>query len=199
MRRRSTATLNGNVGPDAAVHADLGTGISYGSFQLRGDAAATVVERLKLSDAAVAAINAQPNGYFSIGASLTSGDGRGRLFAASSADGAQRLVLELAPATMPDPTPAPAPSPTPTVTDVDARFPEFLPATVTVYQGDTVRWTNPDTFAGHTVTSDTRAWRRGSLDRAPSPSFSVIFDEVGVFEYHCQVHPGMAGTVEVIP
>jgi plastocyanin len=68
----------------------------------------------------------------------------------------------------------------------------FAPAAVTVLQGDTVVWTYGPTDRNHTVTADD-----GSFDSATD--FSVRFDTVGTFGYHCKVHSFMKGTVVVDP
>jgi Cupredoxin-like domain len=60
--------------------------------------------------------------------------------------------------------------------------------------GQSVRWTNQD-GAAHTVTADDGAFDSGSL--AGGKSFSFAFDRVGTYAYHCNIHPGMKGTVTV--
>src|SRR5438552_3017259 len=70
----------------------------------------------------------------------------------------------------------------------------FVPPTTTVRVGDTVSWTNRDTFS-HTSTSDTGAWNSDVI-RAGS-SFSFTFRAAGTFAYHCAIHAFMHGTIEV--
>ena len=76
----------------------------------------------------------------------------------------------------------------------------FIPSTVTINVGDTVSWTNSD-VAAHTITS-------GSVTEGPTGIFdsSLVmagvayehtFNEPGIVEYFCMVHPWMAGTVTV--
>jgi plastocyanin len=76
----------------------------------------------------------------------------------------------------------------------------FSPVSIKVNAGDTVKWTNTDT-AAHTVTG-------GSLDDGPSGafdsgliiasgSFEHTFDEAGIYNYFCVVHPWMIGNVIV--
>jgi len=70
----------------------------------------------------------------------------------------------------------------------------FIPPYVTVDVGETVTWTNDDN-AAHTVTSND-----GSFDSSlfmAGHTFSHTFDEPGVYEYICMVHPWMVGTVLV--
>jgi len=89
--------------------------------------------------------------------------------------------------------------------DVQVSNNFFSPATVTILQGDTVRWS---WVAGsHTVTSGSGAAAPGSgiLFDAPSTSsntiFSFRFNTPGTFLYFCRPHEfiGMTGTVIVDP
>jgi plastocyanin len=57
-----------------------------------------------------------------------------------------------------------------------------------------VTWTNTDSIA-HDVTSDTGVWNSTSM--APGTQFTFTFQTKGTFPYHCAVHPGMVGTVNV--
>ena len=72
----------------------------------------------------------------------------------------------------------------------------FAPATVNVNTGDTVTWTNNEGGGiPHTVTSDAGAFDSGQLQGGQT--FSRTFAQAGSFAYHCEVHPGMKGTVVV--
>ncbi len=77
----------------------------------------------------------------------------------------------------------------------------YLPTDVVVSVGDEVIWSNDDTVL-HTVTSGTTQddesgenFDSGLFD--PDETFSVIFDEVGVYPYFCTVHPWKTGSVTV--
>jgi plastocyanin len=70
----------------------------------------------------------------------------------------------------------------------------FTPQDVTIPVGETVQWINLDTVR-HTSTSDTLVWDSGLL--AEGDTFEFTFDDVGVYPYHCTVHPTMTGTVTV--
>jgi plastocyanin len=70
----------------------------------------------------------------------------------------------------------------------------FSPASLTVPIGTTVIWTNND-FTTHTVTSDTGLFDSGSINNGGS--FNHIFNDKGVFNYHCTIHAEMKGTVTV--
>jgi plastocyanin len=80
------------------------------------------------------------------------------------------------------------------VHDVGAQFAAFGPSPVDVLPGETVAWTNVSDRR-HTVTSDTGAFDSGDL--LPAGRFTWQFDEPGAFAYHCTVHEGMVGEVDV--
>jgi len=86
--------LNNNSGLSDRIFRDLGTGTRYGRFPISPSGHGPV--RLRLNHAAVADINAARGGYFSIGGSLLSIDGREEfLFGRSGPGGVQRLVVEV--------------------------------------------------------------------------------------------------------
>lgn len=92
-------------------------------------------------------------------------------------------------------TPSPTcPPGTPTTAAVSIVNFAFNPQTVTISQGSTVRWTNTAN-RNHTSTSNTNLW---STTIGPGQSFSFTFNSVGTFAYHCNIHPIMTGTVNVI-
>jgi len=78
----------------------------------------------------------------------------------------------------------------------------FLPYTVTIDLGGTVTWENPDVSA-HTTTSFKGSisgvigleWDSGLMLR--DQSFSHTFDNEGMYDYFCMVHPWMQGQVVV--
>jgi plastocyanin len=72
---------------------------------------------------------------------------------------------------------------------------KFSPSTITINKGSMVAWTNNDPVA-HTVTSDSGTELTSSLIGTGN-SYSHIFDTIGVFDYHCSVHPSMKGKVIV--
>lgn len=77
------------------------------------------------------------------------------------------------------------------VTTEIARFTFESPIEIAV--GASVTWTN--TEEPHTVTA-----RDGSFDSGRIPqgeSFTHTFEEAGTFDYFCQIHPAMEGTVVV--
>ena len=76
----------------------------------------------------------------------------------------------------------------------------YLPASVTVNNGDTVVWSNDDT-AAHTVTSGTpTGGPDGAFDSGLSlagSSFEIVADTSGSYDYFCMVHPWMTGNLRV--
>jgi plastocyanin len=91
------------------------------------------------------------------------------------------------------------------VTDVTIQNFIFAPATVTIVQGETVRWTNLDFFR-HTATSQAGAGSGvpsgvfGSPQLLQNQNFSFTFNNAGTFDYFCVVHGiSMQGVVIVTP
>ncbi|MEX0659439.1 MAG: plastocyanin/azurin family copper-binding protein [Egibacteraceae bacterium] len=83
--------------------------------------------------------------------------------------------------------------------EVELAMFNFVPPTVEVQAGDTVRWTNTDATR-HTVTA--------GVDAEPTGAFHLTFDgrgdsaalqftEPGEYRYFCTPHPFMQGTVTV--
>src|SRR5262245_49581012 len=70
----------------------------------------------------------------------------------------------------------------------------FAPDDLTVAVGTTVTWTNGDSVA-HTSTSDVSGWNSGTV--APGGRFSFTFATPGTYSYHCTIHAGTVGKVEV--
>src|SRR5829696_5541152 len=71
----------------------------------------------------------------------------------------------------------------------------FNPAEISVPVGGSVTWTNGDTVP-HTATGlDRDALQSGAI--APGESFTQAFDAAGTFEYFCEFHPNMKGSIVV--
>lgn len=77
---------------------------------------------------------------------------------------------------------------------VDIQFQAFSPTPLAVLPGETVEWTNISERR-HTVTADNEAFDSGDL--LGGDSFAMTFETVGAYGYHCRLHPGMAGEVDV--
>jgi uncharacterized protein (TIGR04206 family) len=75
----------------------------------------------------------------------------------------------------------------------------FVPGTVNVTIGANVTWVNLDGFA-HTATSyNSTGWDTGFIPVGQSRS--VVFASkfpLGVYYYHCDVHPQMVGQINVV-
>jgi plastocyanin len=71
----------------------------------------------------------------------------------------------------------------------------YNPAETSVPVGGSVTWTNQDTVP-HTATGlDREALQSGAI--AAGESFTQAFDTAGTFEYFCEFHPNMKGSIVV--
>jgi plastocyanin len=70
----------------------------------------------------------------------------------------------------------------------------FSPGEIEIVPGTTVTWFN-EGDADHTVTGDDDEFDSGELEEGDS--FSITFEDEGEFDYHCDIHPDMTGTVIV--
>src|SRR5690606_20056165 len=74
---------------------------------------------------------------------------------------------------------------------------EYGPKTITVKAGTKVTWTNQDSVE-HTVTTESGAPAKiDSGTFGKGESFSFTFEKAGTYEYFCEPHPYMKGTVVV--
>jgi PEP-CTERM motif-containing protein len=96
-------TLNNNTGTSAAIFDDLGTGKSYGVFSVP-DGLPDDLLRFQLNAAAIADIQANAGGFFSIGGAILGGGFAFGTSNGSSGSGIQRLVITTeSPAPVPEP------------------------------------------------------------------------------------------------
>lgn len=70
----------------------------------------------------------------------------------------------------------------------------FVPKSLTVKGGETVRWTNRDDIP-HVVVSTEKKFTSPVLDT--DQAFSFTFKEPGSYPYFCKIHPTMTGTIVV--
>jgi len=94
-------------------------------------------------------------------------------------------------------TPTAAASPVAAAEEVAVTIQNFAytPAEVTIPVGGTVTWTNQDPVP-HTATGFEGAdFQSGTLNQGES--FSHTFAEAGTYQYRCEFHAGMLGTVIV--
>ena len=71
---------------------------------------------------------------------------------------------------------------------------KFIPATLTIKAGTTVKFINDDTDA-HTATAVGKAFDSGGLDT--NDSWTHTFSQPGSYSYICAVHPYMKGVINV--
>lgn len=71
----------------------------------------------------------------------------------------------------------------------------YAPVAVTVQTGGKVTWLNQDSTE-HTATLDDGSFSTGDL--AEGKLKSEPFKTAGTYAYHCEIHPQMKGTVEVV-
>ncbi len=77
---------------------------------------------------------------------------------------------------------------------IDNNF--YNPKNMTIGVGSKVKWTNNDD-TDHTVTDDDKFLSSGTLK--PGDAYTVKFFNEGTFEYTCELHPTMSGTITVKP
>lgn len=75
----------------------------------------------------------------------------------------------------------------------------YIPSIITIKKGESVTWLNEDS-AFHSVTSGFYDAPDGLFDSGhldPYQLFSFTFDETGIYDYYCTLHPWMEGQVIV--
>jgi plastocyanin len=71
----------------------------------------------------------------------------------------------------------------------------YVPDSVEIPVGATVTWTNSDTVPHTATAKDREVLQSGTLN--PGDSFSQTFDQPGTFDYFCEFHANMKGTIIV--
>jgi plastocyanin len=71
----------------------------------------------------------------------------------------------------------------------------FMPDTIRITAGSTVKWTNMDGMP-HTATSLTSVFNSGSI--SPGSAFQFTFATAGTFTYHCTIHDAMKAGVVIV-
>lgn len=104
---------------------------------------------------------------------------------------------ELPATPVPTARPSATPTATPTSQIVEVRIKNisFQPTDVTMGVGTTIHWIHEDGVP-HTTTSNTRIWQSGTM--VEGDSFQFKFAEPGVYNYFCEFHAGMEGTITVV-
>ena len=78
--------------------------------------------------------------------------------------------------------------------EVRALFADFAPSPLDVLPGETVEWNNVSERR-HTVTAEDGSFDSGEIEGGER--FAHRFDAPGAFDYHCTIHAGMDGHVDV--
>ena len=71
----------------------------------------------------------------------------------------------------------------------------FVPASVTIAPGTTVRWVNRDDIPHTVVSDDKTTFKSKPLDT--DQEFSFTFTKTGSYPYFCSIHPKMTGKIVV--
>jgi plastocyanin len=80
------------------------------------------------------------------------------------------------------------------VAEVNIEFSAYGPEQLDVLPGQKVLWTNVSERT-HTVTSDDGIFDSG--DVSSGNRFSFRFNTAGIYRYHCTIHPGIVGEIDV--
>ena len=77
---------------------------------------------------------------------------------------------------------------------VGIQFQAFAPSSLDLLPGETVEWTNISERP-HTVTADDDSFDSDEVEGGDK--FERTFDAVGLYGYHCRLHAGMVGEIDV--
>ena len=91
-----------------------------------------------------------------------------------------------------------SPSPAGAATQISIKGFAFNPNQPSLTKGATITWTNDDGTT-HTVTSGVPGTPSGKFNQSldAGKSFSFTFSESGTYEFFCNIHQSMRGTVTV--
>lgn len=78
--------------------------------------------------------------------------------------------------------------------EVNIQFSAYGPSQLDILPGETVTWTNTSVRT-HTVTSDTGLFDSGEVQS--NGHFAYAFKDVGIYKYHCTIHPSITGEIDV--
>jgi len=82
------------------------------------------------------------------------------------------------------------------VVEVSIQKMRFIPAQITINQGDTIRWVNKEKRQYHSVWFEALGEEEGDYF-FPEEFVERQFNELGEFSYRCGPHPEMLGTINV--
>jgi plastocyanin len=92
--------------------------------------------------------------------------------------------------------PEPKQEPAEKIVEVEIRGLLYVPGSVTVSPGTTVRWVNGDR-ALHTVTSEGSGGPLASEELGRGDTYEYTFRKPGQYDYYCVVHPFMKSGITV--
>ncbi len=94
--------------------------------------------------------------------------------------------------------PASGPAPAVAGTQISIKGFAFNPNQPSVAKGATITWSNDDGTT-HTVTSGVPGTLSGKFDQRvePGKTFSFTFSESGTYDFFCNIHNSMRGTITV--
>ena len=78
--------------------------------------------------------------------------------------------------------------------EVAVQFSAYGPSQLDVLPGETVSWSNVSQRT-HTVTSDSGLFDSGHL--GPGQRFKFVFNQPGIYQYHCTIHSSITGEIDV--
>lgn len=82
------------------------------------------------------------------------------------------------------------------VVEVSIEKMKFIPTTIKVKRGDTVKWVNNEKRGDHNISFEKEGLPES--DRFfPGESWQRTFEKPGSYPYVCGIHPEMTGVVEV--
>jgi plastocyanin len=77
---------------------------------------------------------------------------------------------------------------------INVLFQEFSPAQIDALPGDAITWSNISERT-HTVTADDGTFDSGEV--SSGGTFAITSAQPGVYAYHCRIHAGMNGEIDV--
>lgn len=79
--------------------------------------------------------------------------------------------------------------------EIEIRDFKFIPATLTVKPGDTIRWRNRDR-APHDATAKDKSWKTKTL--RPGKRADITVTAGMTTEYYCSIHPAMKASLTIV-
>jgi plastocyanin len=89
----------------------------------------------------------------------------------------------------------PIPATAATRHEIEIRDFKFIPDTLTVKPGDTIRWRNRDR-APHDATAKDKSWKTKTL--RPGKRADITVTAGMTTEYYCSIHPAMKASLTIV-